>query len=412
MQLENDMDRRQAAIAKASALAAEFARTYPLRDRDREFPHQEMSTLKQSGLLDMAVPRDNGGSALPFSAIVEVVGTLATGNPAIAQMFGANSILVSLVIPNLPAEQRERLCREIIEDHAFIANASSERYAKTKYAWETAFHPTPGGDGVRVKGKKFFCTGSLASDRILVMGMLDGAVAGAFVPRDADGMVIHDDWTPAAMGQRGTASGTIEFNDVYVPWELVVRKPADRDKPDPTSSFVLIGLMQQVTFSAIFIGAASAALNHAMQYVKTKTRPWVQGGVEKTVEDPYILQQVGKMKAYLLAGEGGIERAARSVEGLLAAYGRQTELERLEQVRIEAMVVTAQAKVVTTEVALRVCEEIFQICGARATLVEENFDRYWRDVRTLTLHDPVNYHAKLVGEHFLQGKPPKMAPLS
>lgn len=412
MQKEETIARRQDALAKARSLAAEFARTYPVRDRNREFPHEEMSRLKQSGLLDMVVPREYGGSDLPFGDLVEVVGTLATGNPSVAQMFAAHAIVVRLILPRLPAEQRRRLCREIVEEHAFIANASGERYAKSKYAWETVFHPTPEGDGVRIKGKKFFCTGSLASDRILVLGVLDGEVAGAFVPRNADGMVVHDDWTPMAMGQRGTSSGTIELNDVRVPWDLVLPKLADRDNPGPSSYFVVFAPMLEAAFSAIFIGTASGALEHAMQYVKTKTRPWVQGGVEKAVEDPYILQQVGRMQAYLLAGRAVIERSARSVEGLLAVYGQQIEPEELARIRAEAMVVTAQAKVVSTEVALRVCEQVFQICGARATLAEEDFDRYWRDVRTLTLHDPVNYQAKLVGEYLLQGKRPKMSPVS
>ncbi len=412
MQVREGIDHSEAMIAKARDLAMEFARTYPERDRNREFPHEEMAALKESGLLDIVVPHEHGGSDLPFRDLVEVVGTLATGNPSVAQMFAAHAIVVRLILPRLPEEQRERLCREIVEEHAFIANASGERYAKSKYAWETVFHPTPEGDGVRIKGKKFFCTGSLASDRILVLGILDGEVAGAFVPRDAAGMVIHDDWTPNAMGQRGTSSGTTELNDVRVPWDLVLPKLADRENPGPSSYFVVFAPMLEVAFSAIFIGTATGALNHAIQYVKTKTRPWVQGGVEKTVEDPYILQQVGRMKAYLLAGQAVIERAARSVEGLLAVYGQQIEPEQLAHVRAEAMVMTAQAKVVSTEVALRVCEEVFQICGARATLAEEDFDRYWRDVRTLTLHDPVNYQAKLVGEYLLQGKHPKMSPVS
>jgi alkylation response protein AidB-like acyl-CoA dehydrogenase len=72
--------------------------------------------------------------------------------------------------------------------------------------------------------------------------------------------------------------------------------------------------------------------------------------------------------------------------------------------RIEAMVKVAQAKLVTTEVALNVTTDVFKVCGARAALREENLDRFLRDVRTITLHDPVEWKARLVGEYVLHGK--------
>ena len=44
--------------------------------------------------------------------------------------------------------------------------------------------------------------------------------------------------------------------------------------------------------------------------------------------------------------------------------------------------------------------------GARSAMGEENLDRFWRDARTLTLHDPKEYKAKLLGEYVLHGKYP------
>lgn len=44
-----------------------------------------------------------------------------------------------------------------------------------------------------------------------------------------------------------------------------------------------------------------------------------------------------------------------------------------------------------------------RICGARATLRDENMDRFLRDVRTITVHDPYDYKAKLVGEYVVRG---------
>ena len=42
-------------------------------------------------------------------------------------------------------------------------------------------------------------------------------------------------------------------------------------------------------------------------------------------------------------------------------------------------------------------------CPSVHTLREENMDRFLRDVRTITVHDPYDYKAKLVGECVVRG---------
>jgi len=50
---------------------------------------------------------------------------------------------------------------------------------------------------------------------------------------------------------------------------------------------------------------------------------------------------------------------------------------------------------------------VFELTGARATKTGTGLDRFWRDVRTLTLHDPVSYKAVEVGDHLLKGAYPE-----
>lgn len=47
----------------------------------------------------------------------------------------------------------------------------------------------------------------------------------------------------------------------------------------------------------------------------------------------------------------------------------------------------AAAKVITTKVG-DITNRIFEVMGARATSGKYCFDRYWRNLRTFTLHDP------------------------
>ena len=52
---------------------------------------------------------------------------------------------------------------------------------------------------------------------------------------------------------------------------------------------------------------------------------------------------------------------------------------------------------------------VFELMGARATAGKYRFDRYWRNVRTHTLHDPVFYKAREVGEFYLKGQIPEVS---
>jgi hypothetical protein len=64
----------------------------------------------------------------------------------------------------------------------------------------------------------------------------------------------------------------------------------------------------------------------------------------------------------------------------------------------------ASAKVVTTDTALRVTAGVFEVTGASATKRQLGLDRFWRDVRTHTLHDPVAYKNRELGEYVLLDK--------
>lgn len=81
-----------------------------------------------------------------------------------------------------------------------------------------------------LNGRKFYCTGSLFADWLVVRASLVTTAdeqtcastpkAVAFVPADAVGVTIVDDWD--GMGQRTTASGTVTLDAVRVPAEHVV----------------------------------------------------------------------------------------------------------------------------------------------------------------------------------------------
>jgi alkylation response protein AidB-like acyl-CoA dehydrogenase len=69
-----------------------------------------------------------------------------------------------------------------------------------------------------------------------------------------------------------------------------------------------------------------------------------------------------------------------------------------------ASIAVAEAKALTTEISLQASEKLLELAGSRATLAEFGLDRHWRNARTHTLHDPVDYKLRELGEFALNGK--------
>ncbi|MGH3910800.1 MAG: acyl-CoA dehydrogenase family protein, partial [Pseudonocardiaceae bacterium] len=132
-----------------------------------------------------------------------------------------------------------------------------------------------------------------------------------------------------------------------------------------------------------------------------RSRPWLLSGVDTAAEDPYILAGYGELVAAVQAAGLLADHAAATLQ---RASDRGSAL-TAEQ-RGETGVTISAAKVAATRVVNETTARIFEFIGARGTATRFGLDRYWRNARTLTLHDPVAYKAREVGAHFLTGELP------
>ena len=48
---------------------------------------------------------------------------------------------------------------------------------------------------------------------------------------------------------------------------------------------------------------------------------------------------------------------------------------------------------------------LFDVGGASATKKVTNFDRHWRNARTLSSHNPTTYKARSIGQYEISGTP-------
>lgn len=144
-----------------------------------------------------------------------------------------------------------------------------------------------------------------------------------------------------------------------------------------------------------------------MAYTTGKTRAWPFGGDNKdsATDEFYILERYGNFKAHLRAAEALADQAGSVIASIYTERSAGRDISPRE--RGEAAEWVASVKVVATDTALKVTAGVFEVTGARATSSKVGLDRYWRDVRTHTLHDPVSYKNRELGRYALLNEVPE-----
>jgi SfnB family sulfur acquisition oxidoreductase len=379
-----------AAVAAASGLAAAFAAGAAARDADRVLPHAELDRLSASGLLAITVPAEHGGAGVSTAALTEVVRFLAAGDPNIAQIPHSHFVYVNQLRLRGDAGQRARLFGEVLRGKRF-GNAQTEFGTRHVRDFRTTL--TPDGAGRwRLDGEKFYCTGALFAHWIPVLAHLgaDGPMHVAWVRRDAEGVEVVDDWD--GLGQRTTASGTVRLKQVQVTDDWITPYAVTFDGPQTYGAFA------QVLHAAIDAGIARAALEEAAAFVREKSRPYPDAGVERAADDPLVVHAFGEMELSLRGAEALLARAASAVDDANA--------DLTEASAAEASLAVAAARAQTAHVSVQIAGRVFEVAGTRSALAGLNLDRHWRNARTHTLHDPAAWKVQHLGRWALDGTPP------
>ena len=220
----------------------------------------------------------------------------------------------------------------------------------------------------------------------------EGRAWYAIADRAAPGLSVIDDWS--SFGQRTTLSGTVTLKDVKVPKTHLVPGYKGYDKPTAD------GAIFQIIQAAVDTGIARAAIEDAIDFVKTKSRAWVDSGVEHASQDPYTIQAIGDLRLRLSATQALLDKAGVAVDRAVAEPSAESVA--------TAQIAVAEAKIFATEIAITATNKLFELGGTRSTLAEHALDRHWRNARTHTLHDPVRWKYAILGNYYLNGVNPPL----
>jgi SfnB family sulfur acquisition oxidoreductase len=376
------------ALEAARLFAEQIRGDSAVRDKERRLPFEEIESFSQTGLWGITVPKEYGGAGVATTTFTEVVAIVSEADASIGQI-PQNHYANVEEIRLIGTETQKKFFFDRILRGERLGNAAVERSGKNVIANQTRL--VPDGDGFRLSGEKFYCTGALFAHWVPVrVTNADGKRVLAIVNRHSEGLTVIDDWS--AFGQRTTASGTVVLKDVRVSQDQIL--PSYEAYQRPTTR----GPFSQIIHVAIDVGIARAAIADTIEFVKNRSRPWIDANVERASEDPLTIQELGKLQYQQHAAEALMERAALKVDRAAAVLDEKTVT--------AAALAVAEAKIAATEISIQATNKLFELAGTQSTLDKHGLDRHWRNARVHTLHDPVRWKYYALGNYYLNGVPP------
>lgn len=370
----------------ARELANEFRATFVERERNNTRPLAEIQRFRDTGLVNLLIPKKFGGEG----------GTLGDAARAVLEISKADGSLGFLLSFHYSNSNTPRLLDVVNEGEAFDRPS-----AENRWFWGNVIGPfhisgEPQADGSFIAyGTKHMCTGASLADVLKVMGKRtdrDEMVHFA-IPANRAGIKFHDDWD--ALGLRSTETHTATLDRVQVhPHEVI----PSSGKQEGFAAFAGAALFS----SAFYLGSLVGALESTRDYMRqTPSNPRPLGGnYDLPTQDPFNQLVYGDYWIKLQALEALFEQQIRDSEN---AWENRRSIDRQEVGDIARRGTALQ--IFASQVVLDFTAKLFELTGGRSLARRYGFDRYWRDVRSFSVHHPTSYMIKGIGEWALTGQP-------
>ncbi|MDE0944164.1 MAG: acyl-CoA dehydrogenase family protein [Alphaproteobacteria bacterium] len=334
-------------------------------DRTEQYPWDNVTDLKDAGFFGMTIPKEYGGQGKDYLDAAIVVEEMAkvcgvSGRIAVEANMGAIGAIMAY-----GTEEQKRLAADLVLAGDKPAICITEPDAGSA-ATEMTTRADKVGNQYILNGTKHWITGGgvsrlhLIFARVFDQNGVEEGIGGFIAIRDeTEGLVIGD--RAPTMGLRGIPEAEVRFEDMALPPANLLLPPRGLRK----------GFADLMTaYNSQRVGAATVALGVA------------QGAYEKALEYAGVREQFGRPIAefqglqWMLADMSIQLGAARSLIHNAAV--------NLVDGFPDALA-AAQAKVFTSEMAIKVTNDALQVFGAAGYSRHNPLERMVRDARMFTI---------------------------
>ncbi len=353
--------------ARAAALAAEAIGPRAAEvDRSEEYPWDNVRALRAAGFFGLTIPKDYGGQGLGYLEAVLVIEEMAKACGVTARIVVEANMGAIGAILAYGTEAQKKLAAELVLSGDKPAICITEPQAGSA-ANEMTTRAERQGERYVLNGKKHWITGGgvsrlhLIFARVFEQGAEQG-ITGFIVVREPDGsgpkgLTIGK--REPTMGLRGIPETEVILEDLEVPAEMMLMPPGGLARGFGKLMHAYNG--QRVGAATVAFGLAQGAYERALAYSGKREQ------FGRPISEFQGLQwMLADMATQIEAARGLIYKAAEC-DGFPDA--------------LEA----AQAKVFTSEMAIKVTNDALQLFGAAGYSREQPMERMARDARMFTI---------------------------
>lgn len=355
-------------------------------------PYEQINWLKQAGFGALRVPVKFGGDGVSLPQLFQLLIELAKADSNIVQALrGHFAFVEDRLNAHKVADQTLWFKRFVQGD--LVGNAWTE-IGQVKIG-DVITRVKQKNNQLLVNGKKYYSTGTIFADWVDLFAYdetTDQHVIAA-ISRHASGVQVLDDWD--GFGQKTTGSGTLSLTDVAIERDHIL--PFEQRFKYQTAFYQVIHL-------ATLSGIAQSAVATFIHEVQKRDRIFSHGNADLVRNDPQILQVIGKASAQAYASETITLRTAEALQKAYLSHFGESEIKNI-QANNDAELESAQGQVVISALVLELTSQLFNALGASASTTSKQLDRFWRNARVVSSHNPLVYKEKVIGDWEVNHEP-------
>ncbi|GHG30828.1 acyl-CoA dehydrogenase family protein [Streptomyces albogriseolus] len=360
------------------------------REQAGKAPVDEVSRLRESGLLTLT-PAGPGGGGADWDTAYAVVREISAADGAIGQLLGSHYFL--------------SWSARFFGDPE-TARRTVERSAAGQWCWGGGFAPqdppltlSRTSRGLVLGGRQSYPTGVLVADRLAVRAVREDTGEPLAVTVDPARRGVVVDAAGDTFGQRLAGGGSVELDAVPVGADDVLGSlSGDEDLVPRAALAAPVGRLFSVQ---LLLGMAEGVLAEVREYSRAGHRPWQPVPSAGAPDDPQVLTAYGELTVLARSASALCDQALDAVRRGLE---RGEDLTYDEYADVSALV--SMAETAAARAAQESATRALDIVGPRSASARLGFDRFWRNARTHTLYEPVAHRLRDVGDYFLNGAHP------
>src|ERR1700691_5858202 len=365
---EEQSDLRRLAREFAEREMIPRAREY---DEKEIFPREVCELAFKSGLMNLGVPREQGGPGLNILDATIIIEELNYGCSGIANAVGANELATLPLVVAGNEEQKSTYLGLLVKELTLCAFAITEPGAGSDVAAMSTTYRRD-GDSFVLNGTKHFISNGSMADWIVTFATSDkrlkhSGISCFVFPSKLSG--ITQNRMHGKLGQRAADTGEIVYDEVRLPLDSLVGREGegfkyamgtfDRSRPE---------------IGAIATGVAQRALDECLKYSKQR-------------------RAFGQPIANFQAIQFMMADMAIEIEAMrLLTYKAAWLVDRGEG----ANTISAYAKAFSADATMRITTDAVQICGVYGYMKEYPVEKLMRDAKLLQIYEGTSQIQRVV----------------